>query len=173
MVSLFEWLVDDGSPSSYVQFQRMWRDPEILSGIGELLAEQFRPNHATVVIGPPSSGHLLGALAAAHLGVGFGAVVKNPVHLIDSDAWITVTTPPDYKDRHLTLGLRKGVISSGDRVLAVDDIVDTGSQLLALKRLVSHVGATWIGASVVLDLLDLNTTRRELELRSVFHSRDL
>ncbi|MFF2053920.1 phosphoribosyltransferase family protein [Leifsonia sp. NPDC058194] len=173
MADLFEWVTDDGTRLSYVEFQRLWRDPEILSGIGPLLAAPFAEAAPTVVIGPPSSGHLLGPLVAAELGAGFGAVAKNPVRLIDSDNWITVTTPPDYRDRHLTMGLRRGVVTSADRVLAVDDVADTGSQLLALKRLVEHIGATWVGSSVVLDLLPLNTTRRELRLQSVFHSRDL
>jgi adenine phosphoribosyltransferase len=173
MAEAFEWITDGGARYRYAQFQRLWRDPQILAGIGPLLAEHFHDDAPTVVIGPPSSGHLLGPLVAAELGAGFGAVAKEPVRLFDSDDWFTVTTPPDYRDRHLTMGLRKGIITTADRVLAVDDIVDTGSQLLALKRLTEHLGATWVGASVVLDLLPLNTTRRDLRLRSVFHSRDL
>ena len=109
---------------------------------------------------------MLGALVAKFLDVGLAAVRKNPEPSIDSDPWLRATTPPDYQDRHLVLGLRRGILKPSDRVLAVDDIVDTGSQLLALRRLVAAAGASWVGASVALDLLDRNIVRRELDLRT-------
>lgn len=73
----------------------------------------------------------------------------------------------------MVFGVRNGVLLPSDRVLAVDDIVDTGSQLLALKRLVELAGASWLGASVVVDVLDQNTVRRDLNLRSIFNGREL
>lgn len=81
--------------------------------------------------------------------------------------------PGTHVDRHFELGLPKGLIRSGDRVLAVDDLIDTGGQLLALQKLVDHIGATWIGASVLIDNLKENPPRRQLNLKSVFHIRDL
>ena len=53
------------------------------------------------------------------------------------------------------------------------DIVDTGSRLLALKRLVERAGASWLGASVVFDVLGQNTVRRDLNPRSIFNGREL
>lgn len=173
MAELYVPVTDRGNPSEYVNLQPWWRDATVIGGIGQLLASPFTNPAPTVIIGPPASGHLLGGLVAAHLRVGFAAVSKRPVFAVDSDPWITVTTPPDYRDRHLVMGLRRGILQPSDRVLAVDDIVDTGSQLTALKQLVELAGAQWIGASVAIDLLDHNTTRRNLNLHAVFHSREL
>jgi adenine phosphoribosyltransferase len=166
-------VTDRSDRSEYANLQPWWNDATVLAGIGEMLAAPFTASEPTVIIGPPASGHFLGGLVANYLGLGFATVRKEPVAPIDSDPWIVVTTPPDYHDRHLKFGLRRGILSSADRVLAVDDIVDTGSQLAALKKIVDLAGAQWLGASVAIDLLDRNVTRRELNIRTVFHGRDL
>lgn len=173
MVEIYRPVTDRSTTWNYLNLQRWWRDPEILGFIGGMLTSAFEELAPTVIIGPASSGYLLGPLAAAHLKVGFVGVVKDPPTLVDSDRWLKVTTPPDYKDRQIVFGMRDGMLLPSDRILAVDDIVDTGSQLLALKRLVALAGASWLGSSVVVDVLDQNTTRRELNLRSIFYGRDL
>lgn len=173
MAELYVPVTDSGDQSAYVNLQPWWRDATVLSGIGRLMASPFIEPAPTVIIGPPASGHFLGGLVANHLGLGFATVRKEPVAAVDSDRWIVVTTPPDYQDRHLKLGLRRGILSPNDRVLAIDDIVDTGGQLTALKQIVELAGAQWLGASVAIDALDRNATRRELNVRTIFHSRDL
>ena len=138
-----------------------------------MLSLPFEGSVPTVVVGPASSGYLVGSLAAVHLRVGFAAVVTDPPAYVDSDRWLKVTTPPDHKNRQLLFGVRDGTLLPSDRVLAVDDIVDTGSQLLALKRFVEPTGASWLGACVVVDVLKKNTVRRDLNLRSIFNGREL
>jgi adenine phosphoribosyltransferase len=172
MADLFEYKTYKRGPE-YFNLYPWWRDAEVLSGVGGLLAEPFRDAKPTVVIGPESSGYLAGARAAAHLGVGFCPIRKDPSQSFDSDAWITVTSPPDYRDRHVGFGLRKGLVQAGDRVLAVDDLAETGGQLFALQSLVEGLGATWLGASVLVDNLRENLPRRQLKLASVFHRREL
>jgi adenine phosphoribosyltransferase len=173
MGGLFEWATTKRIDRRYYNFEPWWRDAAALGSIGQLLATPFAASKVTVVIGPAASGYLTGALTAAQLGTGFCPIQKDPTRLFDSDALITVTSPPDYRDRHLEFGVRKGRIQASDRVLAVDDIADTGGQLLALKALIEKTGATWLGASVVVDGLTEHSVRRELNLRAVFHERDL
>jgi adenine phosphoribosyltransferase len=173
MAELYVPVTDRGTRSEYINLQPWWRDPLVVSGVGELLARPFVDHPPTVVIGPPASGHLLGALVAGFFGVGFAAVRKDPERAVDSDPWLISTTPPDYQDRHLEFGLRQGILRPSDRVLAVDDIVDTGSQLLAIRQLVQLSGSHWSGASVALDLLTDHRVRRDLALQSVFRERDL
>jgi adenine phosphoribosyltransferase len=173
MAEIFEWKISPVTGGEYFNLYSWWREPVILAGVGDLLSEPFRKVTPTVVIGPSASGYLTGALAATSLGVGFCPVPKDAAASFDSDPWVTVTSPPDYKDRHLELGLPKGLIRPADRVLAVDDLIDTGGQLLALQRLVGEIGATWIGASVLIDNPKESHPRRQLNLKSVFHIRDL
>ncbi len=91
----------------------------------------------------------------------------------DSDVWLQRTTPPDYQDRHLTLGFRKSLVTSGDRVLFVDDWIETGGQANAAHLLVEDAEATWIGAATVVDALHSNQVRRQLNVRSLLHVREL
>jgi adenine phosphoribosyltransferase len=173
MRALYVPVTDRGTGSNYVNLHPWWRDPEVLAGVGMLLAEPFADADVSLVVGPPSSGHLLGPLVAMHLGVGFGTIRKDPKPFVDSDTWIVATTPPDYRDRHLAMGARKGIIAPTDRVLAIDDVVDTGSQLLAVQKIVAKVDATWVGASAAVDLLSDSSVRHQLGLKAIFIRRDL
>ncbi len=173
MAESFAWKTSPDSGNQYFNLYTWWRDPDIVGTVGDLLAAPFREAGPTVVIGPSASGYLTGVLAATSLSVGFCPVRKDAAPSFDADPWITVTSPPDYKDRHLKLGLPRGLIRPGDRVLAVDDLIDSGGQLLALQRLVETIGATWLGASVLIDNLKEPRLRRQLNLKAVFHSREL
>ena len=91
----------------------------------------------------------------------------------DNDPWVRRTTPPDYRDRHLELGFRRGLIRSSDQVLVVDDWIDTGSQARTVRAMVDGVGAGWAGFGCVVDALDDPRARRDLRLRSLLRLRDL
>ncbi len=93
--------------------------------------------------------------------------------MADSESWRQRTTPPDYQDRHLTLGFPKRLLLTGERVLFVDDWIDTGGQAVGAKGLVDDEGADWVGASVIVDDLSDARLRRDLKVRSLLHSRDL
>jgi adenine phosphoribosyltransferase len=169
----FRWRGDRTDESFGPDVTGWWRDAAILARIGPSLAALFPDGSPTVVMGPQARGSLLGVLAATALGVGFAEVRKDPSRFVDSDAWWETTTGPDYRDRHLRLGIRRALLRAGDRVLFVDDWVDTGAQLQACRRLVDHSGATWVGAAVVVDALQRPDLRRNLRVRSLLHVRDL
>lgn len=113
------------------------------------------------------------ATLAQDLGLGLIEVRKDPARSADSDRLWQRTTPPDYEDRHLTLGFRRNLINSGDRALLVDDWIETGAQALACRGVVADAGATWLGISVIVDALELPELRRPLKLRSILHVREL
>jgi adenine phosphoribosyltransferase len=141
--------------------------------LGPALASISGSSSISLVLGPQSRGAMLGALVATSLHVGLVEARTDPARAADSDAWLTRTTPPDYRDRHLTLGCRRNLIRAGDRVLFVDDWIETGGQALASKALVEAAGATWCGAVVLVDGLSDARLRRDLQVRSVLHIREL
>lgn len=174
LIDRFAEVGDDGTNgTTYINRDGWWQDPSILQRLPTALAAPFRSEPPTVVLGPQSSGFLLGPLVARELGVGFVGAHKEINLLADSDAWLVATTPPDYRDRHLEFGFRRGSISGADRVLIVDDWVDTGSQLLAMHRLVELAEARTLGTAVIADNLSDNRVRRTLQLTSLVHARDL
>lgn len=150
-----------------------WRDADLLRRLGPALADLFPEAAPTVILGTPSRGTLLGSLVAIHLGVGLVEVRKNDGPAADSDAWWTRTTPPDYRDRHLSLGFPRHLLQAGERVLFVDDWIDTGGQALGARGLVDDAGAAWLGAAVVVDALHPSRLRRELSVRSLLRNREL
>ena len=112
-------------------------------------------------------------LTAKSLRVGFAEVRKDPSPDSDSDSWWETSTAPNDRNRHLDLGLRRSRLKSGERVLFVDDWIATGAQATAVKQLVEMSGATWVGASVVVDGLHESVLRRQLNLRSLVNIREL
>ncbi|MEV4050043.1 phosphoribosyltransferase family protein [Amycolatopsis sp. NPDC049688] len=167
------WHGDRPDRHRYADVTGWWRRPELLANLGPALAGLFADRPPTVVIGPESRGCLLGPLVALHLGVGFVEVRKNRAGCIDSDAWLRRTTPPDYRDRHLSLGFRRRLVGGGDRALFVDDWIETGGQAHGARLLTEDAGATWLGAATVVDALRGNRVRRELDVRSLLHLREL
>lgn len=83
------------------------------------------------------------------------------------------TTPPDYHDRNLEFGFRRGLVRSSDQVLMVDDWIATGSQPWTVRAMVDTIGATWVGVGCIVDALDDSRARRDLGQRSLLHLRDL
>jgi len=177
LIAQFRWRSDPPvwpeSASFYADDSSWWRDPAILSDLGPGLASMIAGPAPTVVLGTESRGSLLGPLVAIHLGVGFAEVRKGAERASDDDRWWTHRTPPDYRDRHVDLAVRRSVLRSGDRVLFVDDWADTGSQALACWSLVEKAGGTWAGAAVIVDGLENSSHRRTLGLRGVINLRDL
>jgi adenine phosphoribosyltransferase len=157
----------------YADYSGWWRDGAVLADIGPALADLFLDTRPTVVLGTESHGFLLGPLVARHMGIGFAAVHKKPEHASNDDVWLVRRTPPDYRDRHLDLGVRRFVLRSGDRALFVDEWASTGGQAKACQQLVIDAQATWLGAAVVVDALENAADRRTLNLRSLLHIREL
>jgi adenine phosphoribosyltransferase len=76
-------------------------------------------------------------------------------------------TAADYRGRRLTLQMQAGVIASGDRVLLVDDWIETGSQALAASELIVREGASFMGlAAIVRD----GTSDEVIERLQPFHA---
>lgn len=177
LITGFTWRSDPpvwpATRAYYADYSAWWRDSAVLAQIGPALAGLFRDTEPTVVLGTASHGFLLGPLVALHLGVGFAAVRKEPERGSHDEVWLVRRTPPDYRDRHLDLAVRRSVLRPGDRVLFVDEWAATGGQALACRQLVEDAGARWSGAAVVVDALESSADRRALGLRGLLHVRDL
>ncbi|TCC12442.1 hypothetical protein E0H45_09215 [Kribbella soli] len=127
----------------------------------------------TVVLGPVSRGSLVGALTAAAVGVGFVEMRKHAGSSVDSDRWVRRTTGPDYQDRHVVFGFRRQLIRPADRVLMVDDWIDTGATARTARALVEDCDAHWLGAACIVDGLTDPRLRHDLPVRALLDIRQL
>ncbi len=177
LIAAFRWRSDPPvwpeKPTYYVDDSAWWREPTILGSLGGALAALFPDESPTVIIGSESRGSLLGPLVATHLGIGFAEVRKEAEPASDDDVWLQRRTPPDYRDRHLNMAVRRSVLRMGDRALFVDDWAASGGQAIACQQLTADAGASWIGAAIIVDSLENSADRRALRLRSLLHLRDL
>lgn len=124
------------------------RDADTLASLGPGLAEPFRGTGVTAVVAPEARGFVVGALCAASLGVGFVAARK-PGGPRPGDQ-VRATSAPDWRGRSVTYSVPR-VFGPNDRILLVDDWIETGSQASAIADAVAQMGATLVGTSVIVD----------------------
>jgi adenine phosphoribosyltransferase len=148
-----------------------WRDPSLLADLGPALGALYDDDPPDMVAGIQSRGMLLGALVAQALGTGLVEIRKDLKHTTDSNVLIR-TTPPDYKWRDLQLALLRGLIEPGQRVLLVDDWIETGAQAQAARALIEDAGGIWVGAATIVDQLPAGT-RRNLGVRGLVRAAEL
>ncbi|WP_147138619.1 adenine phosphoribosyltransferase [Stackebrandtia albiflava] len=114
-----------------------WTDARLLSRLGAALADLHRGEPPTLVAGVQSSGYLLAPLVANVFGVGMLGVQKLP-----------------QPDGRIMLATVAGRPDASDRVLLVDDVVETGAQAAAVKDLVEATGARWSGVAAMVSYGD-------------------
>ncbi|MEU1966172.1 phosphoribosyltransferase family protein [Micromonospora sediminicola] len=150
LVELFRW-IDPGPDSTHLvsDLSGWWRDPAVLAEVGPALAALFPDARPTVVVAPEVTGLLLGPLVAVAAGAGFVPAYKDggERHRVGAMRW--AETPPDHRGRRLRVGVDDRRLEPGDRVLLVDDWVDTGAQLDALHRVVRDAGAVVVGTAAL------------------------
>lgn len=145
VLNRFAWV--DGHADVWAVF----RDAEALHLVVAALVEPFVDQWVTAVCGIESRGFLLGGAAAVQLGVGF-VPVRKAGGLFPGDK-ASRTTTPDYRGTVNTLRLQRSALAPGDRVVLVDDWIETGSQVRAVRELVAGCGAELAGCSVIVDQL--------------------
>jgi adenine phosphoribosyltransferase len=103
-----------------------WFTPGCLNRVAAAVADPYRGDAVTHVVGIEARGFILGAAVAMELEAGFVAIRK-PGGLLPGDT-VCATTPPDYRQRAGQLRMQGDALGPGDRVLLVDDWLETGSQ---------------------------------------------
>ncbi|WP_433372760.1 phosphoribosyltransferase [Actinoplanes sp. CA-142083] len=168
--SRFRW-TDPGDGSGYVVSDRSgwWRDPLIISGLGEALADLFRSSSPTVVVSPEVTGFLVGPLVARALGAGFVEAYRAGARRPIAEPMIWATVPSDHRGDQQQLGVRVGLAGPDDRVLVVDDWAATGAQCRALRSLFP---GTYVGTAVIVDECSPNVST-ELNIRGLLSGQDL
>lgn len=95
----------------------------------------------TVVCGLEALGFILGSAVAVDLEIGFVPVRKGG-KLPYTDDKLLRREFTDYSNTSKTLELRTDAVAQTDRVLLIDDWIETGAQMQAATELVEQAGAT-------------------------------
>jgi adenine phosphoribosyltransferase len=143
LLTHFRWV------SGHADVWRVFRDADALRTVVTAVVDPYRGMGLTAIVGVESRGFLLGGAAAVELGVGFVAVRK--AGGLFAGQLIHRATAPDYRGRRWELAMQDDALAAGDRVLLVDDWIETGSQARAVGQLAARLGATLAGISVLVD----------------------
>lgn len=130
---------------------RTFSDERFFPRLVAALADPYRAEAVTKVAGIEARGFILAAAVAVELSAGFVAIRKDTG--LFPGKKITRVSEPDYRGNTSTVDLQVRSLRPADRVLLVDDWLETGSQALAAKALIEQAGAVLVGASVIVDQL--------------------
>lgn len=125
------------------------RDAELLAVLGPALAAPFADAGVTAVCAPEARGPILGALAATSLGAGLVLARKDARNHPGADR--RTTSAPTWRGTSEVFLTRSFDFAGHDRVLVVDDWITSGSSVRALAEAIAAHGATYVGASVLVD----------------------
>jgi adenine phosphoribosyltransferase len=126
-------------------------DGEAFRKVIDVLADRYADVQVDQVVAIESRGFILGAPLAYKLGAGF-VPVRKPGKLP------AATTQVEYSLEYGTNALEMHVdaITSGQKVLLVDDLLATGGSARAAIDLIERLGGTVIGVAFLIELVFLN-----------------
>jgi adenine phosphoribosyltransferase len=122
-------------------------DPIAYSTIIDLIVVHFGRGNVDKVVGIEARGFLLAAPVAYHFGAGIVPVRKKgklPHRTIEEEYALEYGTA--------TLEIHQDGVSSGERVLIVDDVLATGGTAAATASLVERVGGKVVGIACLIEL---------------------
>lgn len=131
------------------------KDNEGFNEMAEKFYERYRDKKIDAVAGIEARGFVIGAVLAHKLGIGFIPLRKKgklPAETVSEEYLL------EYGSDKIEV--HRDAISSGKRVLVVDDLIATGGTALAACRLLSRLGAEIVECAFVIDLPDLAGKKR-------------
>jgi adenine phosphoribosyltransferase len=117
----------------------------------DLFVDKYREEKIDYVVGIEARGYMLGSAVAYALDAGF-VPVRKPGKLPGEK--FTEEYELEYGTN--TLEIHADAITSGKRVLVIDDLLATGGTMAATLRLLGRLGAEVVGVAVLIELGGLN-----------------
>ncbi|MEV2215187.1 adenine phosphoribosyltransferase [Streptomyces sp. NPDC050997] len=122
-------------------------DPAALTALTDALAEIAANTGASKIVGLEARGFILGAPVAVRAGLGF-----IPVRKAGKLPGATLSQAYDLEYGSAEIEVHAEDLSSGDRVLVIDDVLATGGTAEASIQLIRRAGAEVAGLAVLMEL---------------------
>ncbi|WP_327693653.1 adenine phosphoribosyltransferase [Streptomyces sp. NBC_00459] len=130
-------------------------DPEAFTALTDALADIAVRSGATKIVGLEARGFILGAPVAVRAGLGF-----IPVRKAGKLPGATLSQAYDLEYGSAEIEVHAEDLSTGDRILIVDDVLATGGTAEASMQLIRRAGAEVAGIAVLMELGFLNGRAR-------------
>lgn len=140
--------IDRRVPGNKVDLTPLCNESEVRRNLILDLARPFRNVDLDKVASPESLGFILGSAVAQKLNRGFIPFRKGgelPIHRQHRSRVSFV----DYTSERKSLEVNKDLIQPEERILIVDDVIDTGAQVTAMIKLIERLRGEVVGASVL------------------------
>jgi 5'-methylthioadenosine phosphorylase len=137
-------------------------DSEGMKKVIDIFYERYKSRGIEVVAGIESRGFIFGSMLADKLGVGFVPIRKPgklPAEVVSEEYELEYGTDK--------IEIHKDAVSSGQRVLVIDDLIATGGTAVAGCNLIEKIGGVVVECGFVVELKDLGG-REKLGVREVF-----
>ncbi|MEW5870702.1 MAG: purine phosphoribosyltransferase family protein [Chloroflexota bacterium] len=138
-------LIDTHTPGSRCDVTPLFADPKAFAALVEDLVQPFEGQQIDRVAGIDALGFILGTAAALRLGTGFLPIRKGGKLPVQAEQIEFV----DYSGECKTLEMRLGSIQPGERILLVDDWIETGAQVQAAVTLIERQGGVIGGIAAI------------------------
>jgi len=122
-------------------------DPSAFTALTDALAEIAENTGATKVVGLEARGFILGAPVAVRAGLGF-----IPVRKAGKLPGATLGQAYDLEYGSAEIEVHAEDLSTGDRILIIDDVLATGGTAEAAIQLIRRAGAEVAGLAVLMEL---------------------
>ena len=133
----------------------MLKSADAMKEVTRRLAEPYRDAGVTTVLAAEARGFVFGVPLAMELGAGFVPIRKPGKLPFDTHRFSY-----DLEYGSDTLEMHSDAVSSGDRVLLVDDLLATGGTVEACQKLAQRQHAVIVGAAFVIELAFLKARER-------------
>lgn len=155
-------------PVPGVQFKdvtTLFKDPECLQMLSDLMYEQYKDKGITKVVGIESRGFIMGPILATRLGAGF-IPIRKPGKLPAE----TIEESYEKEYGRDTIQIHKDAINENDIVLLHDDLLATGGTMKAATSLVKKMNPKKIYVNFIIELKELKgieTFDKDIEVNSI------
>jgi len=127
------------------------KDAPAFRSVIDHLASRYARERVDVVVGIESRGFIFGGALAHQLGAGFV-----PVRKLGKLPGKTIEVEYELEYGRDALAIHEDAIQTGQRVLAVDDLLATGGTMAATLRLIEQLGGVVVGVAFMIELAFLH-----------------
>ena len=127
------------------------RDPQGFRMAIDSIAAPYSGGGIDLVVGIESRGFILGSAVADRIGAGFV-----PVRKLGKLPAATIRASYALEYGNDSLEMHRDAITTGQRVLVVDDLLATGGTASAAVQLVKELGGVVVAVAVLIELAGLN-----------------
>lgn len=122
----------------YVNKDRVYLHPRLVSKLCHMIAERFRDHEAYVVVAPAVGGIPLSQWTTYHL-----------IQMTGYDVLAAYVEKSDDPDHPFKFTRGYGELIKGRRVLVVEDVLTTGASAAATVKAVTEAGGTVVGVGAI------------------------